>query len=171
MLWPLKVRLAPMEEWVLYTTNIEYDNPETGTWVGDTISKGWKRHEDDKWPNRDKIQTWVGELISRNCKRHQNSRCFNGGRIGHLSRNYKQSIPRNNASTGMLPTEILSLLVSTRSVAKADTGPRKAVQPQTDKVNFCSQKSRSRGLLVEAPRWKVVQSFLVTVGDSLSQDN
>ncbi|ERE82860.1 putative Pol polyprotein [Cricetulus griseus] len=38
-----QIRSAPLEEWVLYAANIDYNVEDTGAWVGEAISKGLKR--------------------------------------------------------------------------------------------------------------------------------
>ena len=43
-------------------------------------------------------EAWVGEAISKGVRRHQNAKYFTCGRIGHLKRDYRQRIPRNNVS-------------------------------------------------------------------------
>lgn len=55
ILGPLKIRSAPMDEWVLHTMNVE------------TFDYG--------------TEAWVGEAISNGKKRHQNTKCFNCGRM------------------------------------------------------------------------------------------
>ena len=40
---PLKIRSAPLEEWVLYAANIDYNVQDTGAWVGEAISKDSNR--------------------------------------------------------------------------------------------------------------------------------
>ena len=74
ILGPLKVRSEPMNEWILHTMNIETFDYNT--------------------------DSWVGESISKRMRRHQNAKCFNGGKIGHLRRDCRQRIPRNNISSG-----------------------------------------------------------------------
>ena len=45
-------------------------------------------------------ESWAGEAVSKGMRRHQNAKCFNCDRIEHLRRDYRQGIPRNNASSG-----------------------------------------------------------------------
>ena len=47
VLWPLKSQSAPLDEWVLYTANIEY-NDNTEAWAGEDIYKGLRRHQDNR---------------------------------------------------------------------------------------------------------------------------
>ena len=70
----LKVRSAPMNEWILHTINVETFDYST--------------------------EAWVGEAIFNGMRRHQNTKCFNCDRTGHLRRDYRQGISRNNASSG-----------------------------------------------------------------------
>ena len=44
ILGPLKVRSAPMDEWILHTMNIETFDYNTESWVGEAIFKGIRRH-------------------------------------------------------------------------------------------------------------------------------
>ena len=67
----LKVISAPMDECILHTMNIETFDYNSESWGGEAISKGMKRH--------------------------QNAKC---SRIGHLRRDCRQGIPRNNISSG-----------------------------------------------------------------------
>ena len=53
----LKVRSAPMDEWILHTDNVESFDYNSEALVGEAISKGMKRH--------------------------QKTKCFNCGKIGH----------------------------------------------------------------------------------------
>ena len=73
ILRPSKVRSSPVDEWILYTMNVETLDYST--------------------------EACVGEEISNGIRRHQNAKCFNCGRIEHLRRDCKQEIPRNNVSS------------------------------------------------------------------------
>ena len=72
----LKVRSAPMDEWILHTMNIEKFENNTEYWVREAISKGMRRY--------------------------QNAKYFNCVRMGHLRRDCGPGImcPRNNISSG-----------------------------------------------------------------------
>ena len=67
-------------------------------------------------------EAWVEEAISNGKRRHQNTKCFNC-RLGHLRRDCRQRIPRNNASLGMAEIGGLSLQVYVGGLAKVNTGP------------------------------------------------
>ena len=116
-----------MDEWVLHTANIEYNDNSIAAWVGEAISKGLRRHQDNRglnyrdtevWvgeaiskdlrkhqDNRDPnygLAAWVGEAISKGLKRYQNVRCFNCGRTEHLKSNCRKIISRNNTPRNIL---------------------------------------------------------------------
>ena len=76
----------------------------------------------------------VGEAIFNGMRRHHYTKCFNCGRIGHLRKDCKQGIPRNNVSLGMARIGRLSLQVYVGGVAKADIGPMNVGQQKTDKA-------------------------------------
>lgn len=67
---PLKVGSAPKDEWIRN--------------MADTGSHGY-----DATP--------IGELISKSFKKNHNVRCFNCDKPGHLKRNCRHCVPRNNA--------------------------------------------------------------------------
>ncbi|XP_049979759.1 uncharacterized protein [Alexandromys fortis] len=46
------------------------------------------------------IDDWVRDAISKGIRRYHDTKCFNCGRIGHLRRDCRQGIPRNNVSSG-----------------------------------------------------------------------
>ena len=94
ILGPLKVISATIDEWILHIRNVETFNHST--------------------------EAWVGEVISNGMRKNQNAKCFNCVRIGHLRRDCRQGIPRNNVSSG---NGGLSLLEYVGVVAKADIGP------------------------------------------------
>ena len=108
----LKVRSAPMDEWILHTKNIETLDYDTESWVG--------------FP----ILNW--EAISKGMRRHQTANYFNCGRIGHLIKDCRQGIPRNNISSGngknkrTQPSGICRICVT-----KADIGPMNTAQQMT----------------------------------------
>ena len=45
ILGPLKVRSAPIDEWILHTMNVETFDYSTEAWVGEVISNGMRRHQ------------------------------------------------------------------------------------------------------------------------------
>ena len=45
-------------------------------------------------------EAWKEEAISKGMRRHQNAKIFNCGRIGHLRRDCREGISRNNVSSG-----------------------------------------------------------------------
>ena len=66
--------------------------------------------------------------------RCQNTKCFNCGRIGHLTRGCRQGVPRNNVSFGNDPNRGPKLLDYAEDVAKADTGTMNVDQKEANKV-------------------------------------
>lgn len=70
---------------------------------------------------------------------------------------------------GIAKIKGVNLLDYVEGVAKSDIGLMKADQQKTDKANQYHQKT-PWGLL-QAPKSKVVQSFLVTVEDMSYQEN
>ncbi|MGE9804406.1 hypothetical protein ACQP3L_27800, partial [Escherichia coli] len=65
ILLPLKIRSAPLEEWVLYAANIDYNVQDTGAWVGEAISKGLKRHQEIKRTRDEDVGAWQGQAPYR----------------------------------------------------------------------------------------------------------
>ena len=104
-----------MDEWILNTMNIETFECNTESWVGEAISKGMSRH--------------------------QNSTCLNCGKIGHLRRDYRQGIPRNNVSSGNDKNRRSQSSDYVEDVAKAEIGPMNADQQQTDKATRYHQET------------------------------
>ena len=108
ILGPLKIRSVPMDEWILHTMDIEIFDYNT--------------------------ESWVVEAISRGMRRRQNAKCFNCGGIGHLRRDYRRGISRNNISSWMARIGGLSLQVYVEGVVKANIGPINADQQKTGKA-------------------------------------
>ena len=108
VLWPLKLRSAPTDEWILHTMNIETFDYNTESWVGKTISKGTRRH--------------------------QNAKCLNCGTVRHLRKDYRQEIPRNNVSSRNGKKYKNNLLGYVEGVAKADIEPMRVDQQKTYKA-------------------------------------
>ncbi|MGE9574228.1 hypothetical protein ACQP3C_24505, partial [Escherichia coli] len=71
ILLPLKIRSAPLEEWVLCATNINYNVQNTGAWVGEAISKGLKWQQEIKMSRGEDVRAWQGEAPYRGQCRYQ----------------------------------------------------------------------------------------------------
>ena len=71
---PLSSRSAPMDEWIQHMMNFQ------------TFSSN--------------DESWVGEAISKAMRGHQTVKCINCGKLGHLKRDCRQEISRNNTSFG-----------------------------------------------------------------------
>ena len=108
ILEPLKVRSAPIDEWILQIRNVETFDYNT--------------------------EVWVGETNSKYIQRYQNTKCFNCGRIGHLRRDCRQGIPRNNVSSRNGKNRRTQLLVYVGGVAKANLGIMDVGQQKIDKA-------------------------------------
>ena len=87
------------------------------------------------------MDSWAGEAISKGMKRHQNGKCFNCSRIGHLRRDCRQGIPRNNHSSGNNKIRRTHRQVYVEDVAKADIGPMNTDQQKTNKATQYLQKT------------------------------
>lgn len=170
VIWPLKIRSAPLEEWVLHTANLECKSQDTGAWVGEAISTGLRRHQDAKYPTCDDIEAWVGKAISKNLNRRKDAKCFNCGRIGHLSRNCRQRIPRNNAFTRNVSNRRPKPPGLCRRCGKGRHWTDECFST-IDRQGRSLQQGNGLPGLHGAPKRKIIRSFPVTVEDSLSQDN
>ena len=98
----------PMDEWILHTMKVETFDYNTKTLVGETLSKGMRRH--------------------------QNAKSFNCGRIGYLRRDCRQGIPQNKVSSGN--GKIRRSYHSVGDVAKTDIGAVNVDQQKTDKATW-----------------------------------
>ena len=135
----LKVRSAPVDEWILQTINIESFEYITKSCVGEAISKGMKRRQNDKY--------------------------FNCCRIGHLRRDCRQEFLGIIFLLGMPRIGGLSLQVYVEGVTKANTGPMNADQQKIDKATQYHWETPWRtSHRPQATKSKVVQSFPVTGG-------
>ena len=61
-------------------------------------------------------------MISRDLKKKQNVKCFNYGKQGHLKRDHKQGVPRDNFFSKHNPFRAPLPLDYADSVAKGDIG-------------------------------------------------
>ena len=96
-----------MVEWILYTINVEIFDCST--------------------------EAWEGKVISRGMRRHQNDKCFNCDRIEHLRRDFRQGILEIMSPLGMTKIEGLKLLDYVKVVVNTDNGPRNREQQMTNK--------------------------------------
>ena len=90
--------------------------------------KGWTLHTMNVETFDYNAESWVGETISKVMRRHQIAKRFNCGRIGHLRRDCRQGISRNNISSGNGEIGDFGLQIYVAGVAKADIGPMNAGQ-------------------------------------------
>ena len=89
-----------------------------------------KARDQHPWRNGSEIQStlnnhddaWIREVISRVLKKNENVKCFNCSKQGHLKRDCKQGIPRNNVFSNHNPNRMPSLLDYIEGVAKAGIG-------------------------------------------------
>ena len=142
ILGPLKVRSAPMDEWILQKANIESFDYN--------------------------IETWIGETIFTGMRRHQNAKCFNCGRMEHLRRNGRQGIPRNNISSGNGKNRTQPSGIC-RRCGKGQHWTNKYRSTKDRQGNQIPPGNFLRGLL-QATKSKVVQSLSVTVEDMSHQE-
>ena len=97
-----------MDEWILQSKNVETFDYNTEAWVGEAIFKGMRRY--------------------------RNTKMFFCGRIGHLRRDYRQEIPRNNVFSGNGKIEGLKFLCYVENVSKPNIESMKLDQQKTDKA-------------------------------------
>lgn len=144
ILMPLKVRAAPLEEWIQYTNGIE------------SLNQG--------------NEAWIGQAISRGGRRPRNTKCFRCGRPGHISKNCKWGAPtsntpsRNNQNRRPQPSGLC------RRCGKGRHWTNEC-RSVTDIRGNPLPAGNAQGGLFQAPKSKMVQTFPATVEEIPLQDN
>lgn len=141
---PLKSRSAPMDEWIQHTMNVEAFS-----------------YNDEPW---------VGEAISTAMRRRQTARCFNCGKLGHLKRDCRHRISRNNISSGNDKNRRPRPSGICRRCGKGRHWSNEC-RSTTDKQGNPIQSGNSLRGLSQAPKPTVAQSFPVTVENVPHQEN
>ncbi|KAL6066104.1 hypothetical protein STEG23_017586 [Scotinomys teguina] len=144
ILTPLKVRLAPLEEWIQYTNDIETFN--------------------------DGNEAWIGETIPRGGRRPRGTKCFKCGTPGHISRNCTWGAPRSNTHSRTNPNRRPQPSGLCRRCGKGRHWTNECRSVIDIRGNALPAGNTSGGL-VQAPKSKVVQTFPVTVEEIPLQDN
>ena len=144
ILMPLKVRAAPLEEWIQYTNGIE------------SLNQG--------------NEAWIGQAISRGGRRPRNTKCFRCGRLGHISKNCNWGAPtsntpsRNNQNRRPQPSGLC------RRCGKGRHWTNECRSVTDIRGNPLPAGNASGGLL-QAPKSNMVQTFPATVEEIPLQDN
>ncbi|XP_035296233.1 endogenous retrovirus group K member 113 Gag polyprotein-like [Cricetulus griseus] len=181
ILLPLKIRSAPLEEWVLHTAHIDCNIQDTGIWAEEAVPRGFnKQQEIRRDSNR---RTWEGRAPYRGSHRYreasahrhldpeprigrarsgspwrrQENRCFSCGKIGHTKKNCRQRNSRDRS----LPSGLC------RRCGKGKHWTNECRSTRDFQGKLLAPGNSERGL-EQAPR--TVRSFPVTVEDNLSQD-
>ncbi|XP_049981722.1 uncharacterized protein [Alexandromys fortis] len=146
ILGPLRFRSAPLEEWVLHTLDV------------DTFDYG--------------TEAWVEEAISNGKRRHQNTKCFNCGKMGHMKRNCKQRIFRNNNNASSRNNRNRRTQPSglCRRCGKGRHWTNEC-RSTRDRQGNLIQTGNVRGGASQAPMANMVQSFPVSAENVPRQDN
>ena len=79
-------------------------------------------------------------MISSGLKKNQNGKCFNCSKQGHLNRDYKHDVPRNNDFSKYNSNRTASLLDFAEGAARHSIGLMNADQQGTVKAPFVSEK-------------------------------
>lgn len=111
MMRPLKARSSPIDEWII-------DMGDNGSHVYDAT-------------------TLIRKVISKSFKKNQNVWCFNCGKQGHLRRDYRQDIPRNNVFSRDNLKKKAQPSGACRRLAKAGTELVSADQQGMSKATLC----------------------------------
>ena len=150
ILRPLKARSAPIEDWIRETLNVDlYDD------------------------------NLVGQLISREPRSSSNVRCFNCGMPGHIKRNCKQGIPRNNTFARNNPNRMPLPSGLCRRCGKGRHWTSECRSTRDRQGNFLPLVDTSRGLSQAPPPGNFLpsgnapsgHSQAVTSGDFIPSGN
>ena len=133
-----------MDEWIQHTMNFQTFNYDDESWVGNAISKAMRGH--------------------------QPAKCFNCGKFGHLKRDFRQGISRNNTSSGNGRNRKPRPSGICRRSGKGQHWTNEC-RSTTDRQGNPKPSGNSLRGLSQIPKPKVAQSFPVTMEDMSHQEN
>ena len=109
-------------------------------------------------------------MISKAMRRHQTNRCLNCGKLGHLKRDCRERISRNNISSGNDKSRRPHPSGICRRCGKGQHWSNEYRSTTDRQGNLIPSGNPLRGLS-QAPKPKVAQSFPVTVENVSHQEN
>ena len=184
---PLKIRSAPLEEWILHTAHADGNVQDAGIWAEEAVPRGFnsqqgirkdsnrrnwegrapykgsRRHREASAHRHNDPEPRTGRARSRSPRRLQENRCFGCGETGHIRRNCSQRNSNVSSRDRSMPSGLC------RRCGKGKHWTQACRSTWDIHGNFLASGNAARGL-GQAPKEKTVHSFPVTVTDNASPE-